>query len=92
MPPVLERLLTKLQRQPLDRSLDGVTGDVNRRLAETAAANADTWRLRAVAVLFVALSGAVASGSTAAVAAPKSASPFDAWSSLAPSTLLESAE
>jgi hypothetical protein len=89
MSPILERLLMKLQRQPLDRSLDGVAGDVSLRLAETAAANADTWRLRAVAVLLVAIGGATASASMAAVAAPKSTSPFDAWSSLAPSTLLE---
>lgn len=92
MPQALEHLLTKLQRQPLDRSLDGVTGDVAQRLAETASANAATWRLRTAAVLLVAMGGAVVSASTAAVAAPKSASPFEAWSSLAPSTLLESAE
>lgn len=92
MPRALEHLLTKLQRQPLDRSLDGVADDVSRRLAETAAANADTWRLRVVAVLLVAVGGAAASGSMAAVATPKSASPFEVWSNLAPSTLLESAE
>ena len=92
MPPTLERLLTKLQRQPLDHALDGVAGDVERRLAETATANTETWRLRALAVLLVAIGGVAASASTAAVAAPESASPFAPWSSLAPSTLLESAE
>jgi len=92
VPPTLERLLTKLQGQPFDRSLDGVAVDVNRRLAETATANAETWRLRAVAILLVAIGGAAASASTAAVAASKSASPFEAWSNLAPSTLLEWAE
>ena len=89
MSPKLERLLSELQGQPLDRSLDGVVGAVNQRLAETATANAETWRVRAVAILFVAVGGAVASGSMAAVAAPRSVSPFEAWSSLAPSTLLE---
>lgn len=85
----LERLLSELQSQPLDRSLDGVVFGVNQRLAETATTNAETWRVRAIAILFVAVGGAVASGSMAAVAAPKSVSPFEAWSSLAPSTLLE---
>jgi hypothetical protein len=89
MSPKLERLLSELQGQPLDRSLDGVVGAVNQRLAETATANAETWRVRAVAILLVAMGGAFASGSMAAVAAPKSVSPFEAWSSLAPSTLLE---
>jgi hypothetical protein len=92
MPQVLERLLTELQRQPLDRSLDGVADEVDRRLAETAAMNTETWRLRTVAVLLVAMGGAAVSASSAAMAAPKSASPFVAWSNLAPSTLLESAE
>ena len=85
----LERLLSELQSQALDRSLDGVVFGVNQRLAETATTNAETWRVRAIAILFVAVGGAVASGSMAAVAAPKSVSPFEAWSSLAPSTLLE---
>ncbi len=89
MSPKLERLLSELQGQPLDRPLDGVVSAVNQRLAETATANAETWRVRAVAILLVAMGGAVASGSMAAVAAPRSASPFEAWSSLAPSTLLE---
>jgi len=89
MSPKLERLLTELQSQPLDRSLDGLAGDVSVRLAEAAAANTETWGVRAVAVLFVAVAGAAASGSMAAVAAARSASPFEAWSSLAPSTLLE---
>lgn len=89
MSPKLERLLSELQGQPLDRPLDGVVGAVNQRLAETTTANAETWRVRAVAILLVAMGGAVASGSMAAVAAPKSGSPFEAWSSLAPSTLLE---
>ena len=89
MSPKLEQLLSELQGQPLDRSLDGVVGAINQRLAETATANAETWRVRAVAILLVAMGGAVASGSMAAVAAPRSLSPFEAWSSLAPSTLLE---
>lgn len=91
MPPTLDRLLAKLQRQPLDRSLDAVTSDVGHRLADTANANAATWRLRAAAILLVAMGGAVASASTALIAAPESASLFEVWSNLAPSTLLESA-
>ena len=89
MSPKLERLLSELQDQPLDRSLDGVAGAVNQRLIETAATNAETWRVRAVAIFFVAVGGAVARGTMAAVAAPRPVSPFEAWSSLAPSTLLE---
>jgi hypothetical protein len=91
MRPTLEQLLTKLQHQPLDRSLDGVVGDVGRRRAEVVATNTATWRLRAVAMVLVAMGGAAASVSTAAVAASPSGSPFEAWSNLAPSALLEPA-
>jgi hypothetical protein len=91
VPPSLDDLLTELQRQPLERPLDGVTAEVNAQLAERTAANAQAWRLRAAAVLLVAVGGAIAGTSTAAVAAPKQLSPFESWSSLAPSTLLEPA-
>ena len=85
----LENLLEALQRARLDRSLDGVPAEVSDRLKEASASNVQTWSIRAVAILLVAATGAVASlaGTTAAAAEP---SPFAAWSSLAPSTLLES--
>ncbi len=87
----LERLLAHLRRAPLDHALDDLAGDVGQRLAETAAANTQTWRLRALAVLLVAMSGVAASASSTAVAAAEP-SPLAAWSNLAPSTLLETRE
>lgn len=84
----LERLLAQLGRAPLDRSLEGVAAAVDQRLAESAAVNTQTWRLRAAAIFLVAIAGAVAGTSTTAVAAANP-SPFAAWSALAPSTLLE---
>ena len=91
MPEDLERLLAELGRAPTDRTLDGAAGDVASRLAEISAENSQTWRLRAAAVALVAVSGAVAGGYSAASATPNR-SPFAAWSSLAPSSLLEPAE
>lgn len=88
MAPTLDDLMSKLQHQPLDQPLDGIAAEVNAQLAERAAANALTWRLRAAAVLLVAAGGAIVSTSTVAVASPKPLSPFEAWSSLAPSALL----
>lgn len=91
MSSALDDLLARLRQQPLDRNLDGVTASVNLLLAERAAINGQTWRLRAAAIALFAAGGAIFSGSTAsAIAAPKS--PFAAWSELAPSTLLEPSE
>jgi hypothetical protein len=90
VPPDLDDLLVKLQSQPLDQPLDGVGAEIDAQLRDRAAANAQTWMLRAAAALFVATGGAFASASMA-VAAPEPVSPFEAWSSLAPSTLLEPA-
>lgn len=89
MPPTLDDLLMKLQRQPLDRPLDGIADDVSAQLAERAAANILIWRLRAAAVLLVAAGGAIMNAPTPAIGSPKASSPFEAWSNLAPSTLLE---
>lgn len=88
MPDNLDRLLAELGRAPLDATLDEVPGGVSRRLAEVRAAGAQTWRVRTVAMLMVAASGAAVSSVMTANAAAD-ASPFDAWSTLAPSTLLE---
>lgn len=84
----LESLLDVMQHAPLDRSLDGLSADVNDRLKEASATNIQTWSIRAIAIVLVAATGSVASlaGTAAAAAEP---SPFAAWSSLAPSTLLE---
>jgi hypothetical protein len=83
----LDRLLEELQGEPLDHSLGNVASDVNRRLAEASSAERQTWRLGALAAVAVTLSGVAVSGSLAASAAIPS--PFDAWTRLAPSTLLE---
>ena len=53
--------------------------------------NGQTWRLRSAAMALLVLGGATVSASTASAVAP-SKSPFAAWSSLAPSTLLEPSE
>lgn len=91
MSPALEHLLAKLREHPLDHGLDGATVDINERLAEHAALNGQTWRLRAAAVALLVTGGAFVSASTAsAVAVPQS--PFAIWSQLAPSTLLGHAE
>lgn len=91
MPAELDHLLAQLQRQPVDRSLDGVADGVQARLVEAAAARSQTWGLRAAALVVVMAGGAFASTSAGADA-PTDASPFTAWSSLAPSTLLEASE
>jgi hypothetical protein len=88
MPDRLERLLGELRAAPPDRPLDRVSADVADQLAEAAALRAQTWRVRAAAILFIALSGVAVSAATTAAAAPDT-SPFAAWSALAPSTLLE---
>lgn len=88
MPDNLERLLDELGRAPVDTPLDGVSAGVNRRIAEARAASVQTWRLRLAATLVLAASGAAVSGAMTANAAVE-ASPFDAWSALAPSSLLE---
>lgn len=90
--PKLEHLLEQLQREPVDHPLDGVADDVRARLMATASATSQTWGLRAGAVMAVMLGGAVVSASAATASAPADASPFAAWSSLAPSTLLEPSE
>ena len=91
MSPALEHLLAKLRQHPLDRGLEDVTVDIDERLAERAAVNGQTWRLRAAAVALLVTGGAFVSASTAsAVAVPKS--PFAIWSELAPSTLLGHSE
>lgn len=92
MPPELDRLLAELQQRPVDRSLDGVADGVRSRLRETAAARSQTWGLRAAAVIAVMAGGAVAGTATAAAGDTKATSPFAAWSSLAPSTLLDVSE
>ena len=91
MSPNLEHLLTELGRQPPDRDLGGLTVEVNEALAERAAIAGQTWRLRAAAMGLLVMGGAVVSASTASAVA-RSTSPFAAWSSLAPSTLLEPSE
>ena len=91
MPQDLERLLVDLRRAPLDRSLDMVTADVGERLVESAAANEQTWRLRVLSIALVAVSGGVAGAASTATAASHP-SPFAAWSTLAPSTLLDPSE
>jgi hypothetical protein len=89
MRPPLEHLLGALQSAPPDRSLDGVAADVGDRLMEASAANIQTWSVRAVAILLIAATGAIASVAGTTTAAAAEPSPFAAWSSLAPSTLLE---
>jgi hypothetical protein len=91
MSPELEPLLAALRQQPPDRDLRGLTVEVNAALAERAAIAGQTWRLRAAVMGLLVMGGAVVSASTASAVAPSS-SPFAAWSSLAPSTLLEPSE
>ncbi len=88
MSPKLDHLLAKLNHQPLDRDLGGATVAIVERLSERAKINGQTWRLRTAAMAFFVMGGAALSASTASAVAP-SPSPFAAWSSLAPSTLLE---
>jgi hypothetical protein len=85
----LDDLLHRLKAAPLDRALDGVAGDLAQRLASQSARQA-TWRVRGLAVALIALTS-VGASATAAAAAAERRSPFAAWSSLAPSTLLEPA-
>lgn len=87
----IEHLLAELRQQPPDRDLRDLTVQINEALAERAAITGQTWRLRAAAMGLLVMGGAVVSASTASAVAPP-ASPFAAWSSLAPSTLLEPSE
>ena len=91
MSPKLEHLLADLRRQPPDSNLGNIAVKINERLAERAAITGQTWRLRTAAMAMLVLGGAVVSASTASAVAPEP-SPFAAWSSLAPSTLLEPSE
>lgn len=84
----LDDLLAALGRTPLDQQLGRVADDVGQRVAETRAATTQTWGIRAGAMLLVATSGIAISAVSTAAAAPDP-SPFAAWSTLAPSTLLE---
>ena len=87
----LDQKLDALKAAPLDRRLDGLADDAAARIADLAA-NAQTWALRAAAVALVTMTGAMIGASGTAAAEEEQASPFDAWSQLAPSTLLEPAE
>lgn len=87
MPPGLDHLFARLQRQPLDHRLEGAAADIDERLASHAAIDGQTWRLRAAAAGFLVAGGAFISASTASVVAAPT-SPFTVWSQLAPSTLL----
>jgi len=87
----LEHLLAELSSRPPDRDLGSVNAEINERLAERAAISRQTWRLRSAAMGLLVMGGAAVSASTASAVA-SSPSPFAAWSSLAPSTLLEPSE
>ena len=91
MSPKLDHLLAKLNQQPLDRDLGGITVEIGEQLLERAKIDGQTWRLRTAAMALLVMGGAAVSASTASAVAP-SPSPFAAWSSLAPSTLLEPSE
>ena len=91
MSPKLDHLLAKLNQQSLDRDLGGITAGIGEQLSERAKIDGQTWRLRTAAMALLVMGGAAVSASTASAVAP-SPSPFAAWSSLAPSTLLEPSE
>ena len=91
MSPNLEHRLTELRRQPPDRDLGGINAEIGEQLSERAKIDGQTWRLRTAAMALLVMGGAAVSASTASAVAP-SPSPFAAWSSLAPSTLLEPSE
>jgi hypothetical protein len=85
----LDRLLAKLGDQPADRELSDLATRVDARIdPANRTSAAETWGLRAATVALVAAAGGLMASATAA--ATPNASPFDAWSRLAPSTLLES--
>ncbi len=93
MSPKLDHLLAKLNEQSLDRDLGGITAGIGEQLSERAKIDGQTWRLRTAAMALLVMGGAAVSASTASAVAPSpSPSPFAAWSSLAPSTLLEPSE
>lgn len=85
----LDHMLQRLGDAPLDRSLDGLTGDIGAAITAHATTERQTWGLRAAAALLVTTTGIVISAPPAAVAAPELPSAFSVWSELAPSTLLE---
>jgi hypothetical protein len=89
MSPKLDHLLAKLNLQPLDHDLGGVAVEIGEQLSKRAKIDGQTWRLRTAAMALLVMGGAAISASTASAVAP---SPFAAWSSLAPSTLLEPSE
>ena len=91
MSPKLDHLLAKLNQQPLDRDLGGIAVEIGEHLSERAKIDGQTWQLRTAAMALLVMGGAAVSASTASAVSP-SPSPFAAWSSLAPSTLLEPSE
>ncbi len=85
----IDALLTDLRERPLDRSIDGLSVDVWRRIdRDPGRAVAGLWGWRAAAVSLVMVSGMVAGG--AATARPTD-SPFAINSALSPLMLLEGA-
>lgn len=85
----LDHMLHALKEAPADRSLHMLADDVMRQLAERRVAGYETWRLRAAAVAMVTLSAVAVSALSTAAATPE-ASPFAAWSQLAPTAFLGS--
>ncbi|MEZ6029199.1 MAG: hypothetical protein R3C46_05565 [Hyphomonadaceae bacterium] len=90
MPDALDDLMAKLKQEPLDKPLDGVAADVEARLHSQASMQAQMWSVRAAAVLMVAIGGFLVSASLEGARDTRQQTPFSDWSSLAPSTLLES--
>ena len=88
MSDALSPLLAKLRAQAIDHKLDAMVIDVDSALAERAAINGQTWQLRAAAAAILLTGGAFISASSATAVAASS-SPFEVWSKLAPSTLLD---
>ncbi|MBC7669509.1 MAG: hypothetical protein H7236_13930 [Gemmatimonadaceae bacterium] len=93
----LDELVARLAASPMDRSLDGLDGEIGRSIADrrihagTSAALAPV-RVASVGlalVLGVAVGGAVA---TSAIVAPHHYGTFAIAANLAPSTLLEGGE
>jgi hypothetical protein len=87
----LDHKLRALKDKAIDYPLDGLAGDVNQLIVDRAA-NLQTWSLRAAAIAVVTATGVAISASSTSMAAQQAASPFSAWSRLAPSTLLETPE
>ena len=85
----LDGLLGALGAAGPDRRLESLESDVQARLAELTATTAQTWKWRTLATALVVLAGALISAS-GVVATASAESPTNAWSRLAPSSLLES--